>query len=251
MCVLFLKECITCNSDETIKSLRSVFPGISVSELRYPDSAAAKLVKDLKINGLPAYLFGKEVEKEIAFDAFKANVELRGDYYLLKPEISGISYFTQREKIPGRIDLFFSLFQKSALELLERFKEFKPVLHFIGSEDKGNFNVPAGAAEAEEDMRSLCVQKHYPEHFWDYTICRAGKISSTWWEDCLAGVDTTLIKSCAQGKEGIALLKENLGLTQELKIYQGPDCLMDNLEIFSFKDIPQKEGLKKIIHAPR
>jgi len=85
----------------------------------------------------------------------------------------------------------------------------------------------------EEALRSVCVQKYYPEIFFDYISCRAKNINSSWWEDCLGKRGASTIKACAQSEEGRKLLKENIALGKELGIMFGPTCLTENQEISS------------------
>ena len=99
----------------------------------------------------------------------------------------------------------------------------------------------------EEYLRGVCVQKYYPEKFWDYLICRAGNIHSSYWDDCLGGVDSLRIRSCAREAEGINLLKDNTRLNKQLQISSGPSYLLDNQEIFSSLMVPSKEEFKKIL----
>jgi hypothetical protein len=75
------------------------------------------------------------------------------------------------------------------------------------------------------------VKKYCPETFWDYIICRAKDIDSSWWENCLGKCDSAKIKACAQGQEGKDLLRQNSSLAKELQIMLGPACLSENQEI--------------------
>jgi hypothetical protein len=101
--------------------------------------------------------------------------------------------------------------------------------------------------EVEEYLRAACIQKYSAQKFWDYLICRSKNIASSWWEDCLQGEDSARIKKCAQGQEGIDLLKENVSLNKEMEIFGGPSYLVDNRIIFSSKGVPDKEELRKIL----
>jgi hypothetical protein len=131
--------------------------------------------------------------------------------------------------------------------VLASFKEFNPVLHFIAAENDKGFAAQYGTPEVEEYLRGVCVQKYYPEKFWDYLTCRAKNIHSSYWEDCLAQADATKIKNCARGAEGVSLLKENINLNKDLQISSGPTYLLDNQIIFASQGVPDKEEFKKIL----
>ena len=246
--IVTTRDCVTCANTETaVNFLKTRFPGLIVSYLYYPEQKAAKLVKELGISDLPAYLLGKEVEKEKGFSGLKANLQKKGDFYLLEPEFSGFGYMLSRKKIKGRLDLFLSLYDKNTPRLLDVIKEFNPDIHFLAVELENGFDSPKGGLEAEEYLRAVCIQKYYPQKFWDYISCRSISLNSSWWEDCAGGIELDKIKSCAKGQEGALLLRENISLNKELRIISGPTYLLDNQEIFGSQGLPSKEELRKII----
>jgi len=241
--------CLTCDTKPVISFLKKEFPGLDTSYINYPDKQAIKLIENLKlsVSGLPVYLFSKEIAREKNFDNLKAGLVETSDYYMLKPEVSGVSYFFNRNKIKGKLDLLISLFEKDSIAVLNVIKEFNPAVHFLTILRNDKIEAARGEAEVEEDLRSVCVQKYYPQGFWNYIICRANNIDSSWWEDCAAKMDLNKIKTCARSDEGKALLKKNSSLPQELKVMFGPVYLLDNQSIFATKGAPSKEELKKII----
>jgi 5'-nucleotidase len=245
--IITTKLCNVCNTEAMVKRLKTLFPGLVTSYLYYPQAAATKLISDFGIKALPVYLLGKEVRQEKNFDNLSANLEVKGDFYLLKPNFSGIAYFLERKSIKGRLDLFISLYDKNTPELLDTIKDFNPTIHFLAAEQEDRFQAAGGGPEIEEYLRSVCVQKYYPQVFWNYIGCRAKNIDSSWWDDCLGNLDANKIKSCARGREGGDLLRENISLNKELQIISGPTYLLDNQEIFSSKVTPKKEEFEKII----
>ena len=152
------KECRICNTEKIISYLNTQFPGLIVSYLYYPEAKPKELIKDFNISVLPAYLLGKEIEKEKGFDNLKENLEIKGDFYMLKAQFSGIAYFLQRKNIKGRLDLFISLYDKNTPVLVEMIKEFNPIVHFLAVEKtKDKFEAKDGNLEVEEYLRSVCV----------------------------------------------------------------------------------------------
>lgn len=244
--VITPKRCSVCNTQAIVDYFKKEIPGLTVSYLYYPNLQANKTVKYFGIKALPAYLLGKEAEKEGGFGRLKGRLEAKGDFYILKPEFSGLSYFIQRKRIAGKLDLFISLYDKNTAELLDAIREFKPSIHFLAISQQDKFDARRGNLEVEEYLRAVCVQKYHPENFWDYINCRAKNINSCWWEDCLVNLDTDKIKICAKGSEGSLLLKENIALNKELQIMAGPTYLLDNVEIFASQGVPAKEEFKKI-----
>ena len=261
--IIDVKDCVTCNVEPVITLLRKKFPGLNVKSLDYPGpvrsgaprrgtsngagSAAQKMIKDLSLQVLPAYIFPKSVEKEDNFESIKNDLQLINDLYLFKPQASGISYFLNQKAKKGSFDLFFSIFEKDATALLTMIREFNPSLHFLTLDKNDDFDAQKGIPEEEEYLRAVCVQKYYPDKFWDYLICRSKNIKSAYWDDCLVGLNTQSVKACARGPEGINLLKENTSLNKQLQIHSGPSYLLDNQEIFSSRGVPPKEELRKVL----
>lgn len=241
------KDCRTCSPESVLARLKQKFPGLSVTSLDYSQAKAKIMIKDLSITTLPAFILEAKVEQEINFDKIKNDLRLTNNFYVLKPTASGISYFLKQKIQPGNFDLFFSLFEKEAALLLATLQEFNPVLHFLTHEKDNSFDAKYGAPEVQEYLRAVCVQKYYPKTFWDYLICRSKDIRSSYWEDCLGGSDALMIKSCARGKEGIGLLRENTNLNKQLQISSGPSYLLHNREVFSSRGVPSKEVFKKIL----
>lgn len=248
--VITSKDCGVCNTHIATRYLKKLFPGLVTSYLYYPEKTADKITKDFDIRALPVFLLGKEAQKEKNFDNLKDNVQVKGDYYMLKAQFAGITYFYQRKPIKGRLDLFISLYDKDAPLLLDMIKDFNPVVHFLTlKKNKDNFEAKEGNLEVEEYLRSVCVQKYYPADFWNYISCRSKSIDSSWWQDCLGKFDTAKITACARGKEGKDLLEKNIAITKELQIMSGPTYLLNNQEIFGSHGVPKKEEFGKIING--
>jgi len=242
------KDCKFCDIEKIVKYLKTQFPGLVIFYLYYPDNPkAGKFIKDFQIKALPVYLLGKEAREEKSFDNMRKNLEIKDDYYMLKPEFGGVSYFLDRKKIKGKLDLFIGLYDKDTPALLEMIRDSNPTIHFLAVENKDNFDAAKGNLEVEEYLRCACVEKYYPKIFFDYLICRAKNINSFWWEDCLGQLDTNKIKICARSDEGKAILRENIGPDKDLKIMFGPLYLLDNQVIFGIQGVPKKEAFKKLI----
>ena len=248
MVVIFPDACRTCDWQGTGKAIKNLIPGLDVKLVHYPGKEADGLIKKTNIKTLPAFLIDKRVEKERSFDQIKASLEDAGEFYRVKPEMAGFGYFLDRPEMPGKLDVFVSLFMPGADQLIDSLREFRPQIHFlVFAEKDGSFSAEKGAPEVEEAIRSLCVNKTYPAFYYDYLICRAKDPSSTWWDKCLDGPDLTPVRQLALGEGGKALLLENISLGGALNIHKGPTYLLDNREIFSSVRVPSKEDLRKII----
>ncbi len=246
--VITPKACKVCSPQQFVDFLKKPFPGLTVSTLYYPDPGAQEMIAKLGLSRLPAYVFDKDIERQKNFEMLQDRVDLVGDVYLVKPQVSGVSFFLKRGRKAGALDIFVSLFDAGANKTLEVVRSFSPEVHFLAVEKDAGFDAAKGSVEVEEYLKGVCIEKYYPETFWDYLVCRSGNLSSSWWDDCLKGAaDTLKIKSCAQGEEGKKLLRENIRLNKELEIMFGPSYLVDNQEIFSTKGAPAKQELEKIL----
>ena len=240
-------DCRTCDTISVVNSLKKEFPGLVVTYFDFPGEKAEKIINELGLGYLPVYLLDKNIEKERAFEKLKQNLELKGEYYLINAQVSGIGYFLHRQKIADRLDVFLSLFNKDTGELLDNLKEFTPEVHFLAAEEGDNFVSPGGKMEVEEYLRAVCVQKYYPGLFYNYISCRTKNSDTAWWNDCLQDVDVAVVTSCARGPEGKNLLKENIILNRELEIANAPTYLLDNEEVFGSVKVPKKEEFRKML----
>jgi len=75
-----------------------------------------------------------------------------------------------------------------------------------------------GSAEAQEDLRQICISTYYPDRFWSYIRtfneqCYPSWKNATALESCqektmaALSMDSAKIDTCSQGTEGLALLK--------------------------------------------
>jgi hypothetical protein len=248
------RDCWVCDTQRVQKNLERVFAGLKARRVYYPSDRAEKLLEKLgDIDSLPVYLlYPAQVEKEKGFAKIRNRFKKVADFYLLKSQFAGMSYFIKRRKIPQKFDLFVSLFDAGTDKLLKAAKSFNPDIHFLAiAKSDGSFEARNGLFEIEEDLRCLCVKKYYPQKFWDYISCRAANIRSSWWQDCAEGMDTSVIKACAQSQEAEGLLKKNISLNRELKIMFGPTYLLNNYLIFSTEGVPSKEELGKILNKEK
>ncbi len=236
--------CRTCQTAGVVNQLRMFFPGLDVAYLKATDKKAKELIDQIKITMLPAYILSKEVERESRFADFEKMVTLVGGNYYLKPEFSGVSYFSSRKTEKNKLDVFLVLTSPGMIQSVKIAEEIQKAkgekiavrVHFLGIEDMQTKEIisPGTEREANEEKVYACVEKYYPKQSWDYLMDRLMKTSDIWIEDVLVArkFDVKKIKGCAQGPEGQKLFKEKIRLSQELNIRYAPIFLMENTEIF-------------------
>jgi len=227
------------NYDAIFSFLKGKIPGLKFRKVDYKSNEGKKLIKELKISTLPCFIFDASVDKQKFFgeneDAFKK----QGNKYILKADFSGVFLFLNREKIPGKVDVFLNLFSDSAKPVIDSINELRlnrdVKLRFIMREKEGNFVALDGLAEVEEALRIVAIEKLYPGKLWDYLVKRFSNIRSTWWQKYTeaAGIDSEKVKLFATSEKAKELLSENIKLANELRVGRGPVILIDNIKIFA------------------
>jgi hypothetical protein len=77
-----------------------------------------------------------------------------------------------------------------------------------------------GLPEAQEDLRQVCIQKYYPQKFWDYlesfnARCyplsqNTTSLNACWRNTTTSlGIDTAAIETCSTGSDGLGMLTED------------------------------------------
>ncbi|MCD6557416.1 MAG: hypothetical protein J7K31_00070 [Candidatus Aenigmarchaeota archaeon] len=210
MTVITSKSCDTCDTTRTIEITKRLFNGIKVKELEYETPQGKKLVEDLDIKLLPAYVFNKAVEEEDNFTNIRNALKKKGNYYYIIPQAVGSFYdptkesecadgkdddgdslidcddpdcsasLECREEVPKKLDLFvmsmcpFGTMAENAMkEVLNAFgSDMKFELHFIADDNgDGTFRSLHGQKEVDEDIRQSCIIKYYPETYMNYIWC--------------------------------------------------------------------------------
>lgn len=100
-------------------------------------------------------------------------------------------------------------------------------LHFIASDDgNGTFSSLHGPSEVAEDLRQVCIMKHYPDEFLGYLSCVDQNYDSSdqIWSGCASqnSIDTNVIAQCSSGSEGASLLSADTQLTNQMQVQSSP-----------------------------
>jgi glutaredoxin len=98
-----------------------------------------------------------------------------------------------------------------------------------------------GIAEAKEDLRQICINKYYPEKYWSYLVTFNEKCYPIWGNatmlsSCQKDTVTTLsldsakIDTCAEGAEGLALLRTDETASVKNGIYSSPTLVINGVK---------------------
>lgn len=88
--VLTDEACEECNPEETLVLLRRILPTISASRVDQGSEEGIKMLSDLKIKTIPAYIFSKEVAETEFYVQAQQIFENFDDQYVLKTAEAGI-----------------------------------------------------------------------------------------------------------------------------------------------------------------
>lgn len=88
--VLMDDSCEACNPEEAIVGLKRELPTILTQKVDVNSEAGKKLLSDVGIKTIPAFIFSKEIENAALFAQAKAVFEQKGDKYLLNSAAVGL-----------------------------------------------------------------------------------------------------------------------------------------------------------------
>ena len=119
-------------------------------------------------------------------------------------------------------------------------------IHFIASGDGTTFNSLHGAMEAAEDMRQLCVKKHYPDKYFDYVSCVDKNYNDYYaanqktcvstgcdYQGCEAAqnISNDTIDTCMTGDEGKQLMTADIAIGAGLGVSGSPTSYLDGKDV--------------------
>lgn len=251
------KACRTCRPEEVINNLKSRLGPLKVEEITEDDAKAKDIIKEFGLTMLPAYVFGKDIEKSPNFSMLASLLQKGKESYLFKPSSSGVSYILARKSIPKRLDVFFSFTNAQLSDLFrllkafgEKHKDIDVHINFIAVRDeKGELISKGGVSEIEEFARLACIDELSPQKTYDYLLCRSTQTQSSWWDTCATQgkIDAARVKECVFSDIGRKALIKRIKLTEELEVASGPTFIVDNKEIFSVVNVPKLEELEKAV----
>jgi hypothetical protein len=260
-------RCRDCKSGRFEMLCENLFPGAEIRVLDYASPEGKRLYASLGHERvlLPAMLFDRQVEKAENYERISRMLTPRGDFLLLRsgsvfdptkeicdngrddtgngkvdcgdPDCANV--MVCRPEKPGQLEVFIMSQCPFAVRGLNAMSEILDVfgadmqfeVHYVATAEGDEFKSLHGPAEVDENIRELCVIKHYPERhkFMDYIWCRNKNIRSAEWQACTGanGIDSELIKSCAEGDEGRRLLRRDVPLAEALQIRGSPTWVVN------------------------
>jgi len=116
------KTCGTCDSSRIIQvTEEQLFPSVNAREIDFSSAEAQRLVDDLGITALPAYIFDSNVAKAANYASVQAALMKKGSMYVIAPGASGASKILNP---PGADDDAFKGDENAPVTIIE-FSDFE------------------------------------------------------------------------------------------------------------------------------
>lgn len=120
---------------------------------------------------------------------------------------------------------------------------------YIGTVENGKIVSMHGDAEAQENLRQICIREEQKELYWPYVNCYMQEGKS---EECLApsGVNADLLKTCVEDpKKGIAYAQVDFAQAAKFNVSGSPTLIVNNKETVSEFDFGGRsvDALKQIV----
>lgn len=109
-------------------------------------------------------------------------------------------------------------------------------IKYIGSIVGGKITSMHGDAEAQENLKQICIREEQPDLYWPYVNCymQEGKT-----DQCLAsaGVDTTKLTSCtSDSSRGLAYAQKDFDTGNKLNVSGSPTLVLNDTQVVSESD---------------
>ncbi len=247
-------DCGVCDPTGVIVSLeRYAISDLNPIILEPTDEKAQKMISELNITTLPAFVFDKSIENAENFTFLERYMDEGKDYYLLRTRGSML---LNREEIPNKVDLFVmshcpfgTLAEDNLVSVLDVLKGLNYEIHFIASEYNGTIYSLHGPSEVQEDKMQSCIMKYYPSKTLDYLTCYNANYTNTNQSSiCIQqlGLDQSKLDECV-ATEGKELLLNKMTLSNALNIASSPTLLINNK--YLAVGLKSAEEMKQLICA--
>ena len=270
--ILTDKRCAKCATEGLVQNLKGrFFPKLKAKTIDYSSSEGKALYKELGAKYLPVMLFTKDVEKAEKYQMIARWMEEKGKYKQLripaqfdptaeicdnKKDDTGNGKVDSaddtcknalvcRQEKPKTVEVFIMSQCPFGVQAVNAMKEVMKAfdnkitfdVHYIADKQGDSFNSLHGQAEVNEDIRQVCVKKHYAKNYkWlDYLWCRytGDDWKSDNWKKCATGgIEASVIEKCFNG-EGKSLLEEDIKIAKALEVSGSPTWLANNKYKFS------------------
>ncbi|MEW6755301.1 MAG: hypothetical protein AB1505_30610 [Candidatus Latescibacterota bacterium] len=232
--VLEAASCASCSTASFLRTTADLFPGARVQVQRSDSPEGAALARAHGVQAFPAYLFSPQFAGSPRFERVRSMLTPRGDSFLVVPRIAQVTYWPDRQRRGGCVDLFVPAADPA------------PASRFLDGWKTGEGDTlqvhplpPAGQAGAaanpppEEWQRLACLGAQQPETYGAYLRARSRLRAQgeDAWEDWAraAAADPVALGQCVASGRGARLLEEARDTADSLELEGDTvSALLDN-----------------------
>jgi len=107
-------------------------------------------------------------------------------------------------------------------------------VRYIGSVSNGTITAMHGDAEAQENLRQICIRDEQPEKYWGYVACQMQTGDTTGCQTS-TGVNSANLSACiSDSGRGLACAQKDFDLNTQYGVTGSPTMILDGVEISEF-----------------
>lgn len=244
-------KCFTCDTSASLFFIDRYFDErFRPKKIKSSSRKGKDMIANLGLKRLPAFIFGKDIEKSQKFDKIREHlVKIQGNY-LVKQDLIGANYYLDRREISGKLDLFIRIFDEDSYHYLSVAQTLSESLgkkfnvYFLPSDDEQYI---------KEILSLLAVKKYFPGRFWLYSLDRAKnylvKSSKATFQEL--EIDEAFIKDFTQSQKALKMKDAHFSFYKGLDINNSGTFLLNNREIFQMKLGDGVERIQTILKGKR
>lgn len=182
--ILNVNNCFNCESGRVLSILTGFFPNLEIENVDFETENGKQAAKTFSVAALPAYILNSSLKETRNYDKFSnAFNEINGNF-VVKNGVSNANYYTERQEVPNKLDLFVKPGQAASLKAEENLKEFLKAFdgkvifekHKEGSKIVGEFEIStfpsfvvnnkirfSGVQPASKIRENFCSMNNLPE----------------------------------------------------------------------------------------
>lgn len=118
------ENCFNCDTGRVLSILSGFFPNVDIENLDFETDEGKEAAKKFDVIALPAYIYNSSLQQAHnyykLFNAFNSV----DSSYVMKSTVANSNYYTEREEIANKLDLFLMQGQNASLKAEENLEEF-------------------------------------------------------------------------------------------------------------------------------
>ena len=122
--VLNDKNCFNCDIGRVLSILNGFFPNIDMENIDFETERGKEIAERFDIDVLPAYILNSSIKEAYNYNKFSSSFNEVDENFVMKNTVANANYYTEREEIANKLDLFVKQDQNASSKAEENLKEF-------------------------------------------------------------------------------------------------------------------------------